>query len=95
MPGDDLSLSSALAAIQQKQGETSVLIYNAFAFSTGKPTALTSEQLLRDLRTNVGGAVTAVRSVAPLMRAAGARTILSTGGSLALEPAAICLGFDG
>ncbi len=86
---DEESLNAAFEQVRRTCGETTVLIYNAFAFRTGKPTKITATECIEDLRTNVGGAITSVRAVVPAMQASGAGTILFTGGGLALEPAAI------
>jgi NAD(P)-dependent dehydrogenase (short-subunit alcohol dehydrogenase family) len=85
---DEASLHGALELAKADCGPTSVLVYNAFAFRSGKPMSLTAEQLTTDFRTNVGGALTAARAVAAAMREAKQGTMLFTGGGLALDPMA-------
>ena len=84
--GEPAALSSAFAQIRQQLGEASVLIYNGFAMRMASPSKTTPEDLLADLRTNVGGALAATHEVLPAMRAAKRGTILFTGGGFALDP---------
>jgi short-subunit dehydrogenase len=84
--GDEASLVQAFTQIRAELGDPEVLIYNAAAFTAGKPTTITSEQLIADFRVNVGGALVAAQQVIPAMKANGKGTILLTGGGLALNP---------
>jgi NAD(P)-dependent dehydrogenase (short-subunit alcohol dehydrogenase family) len=84
--GDAAALRAALQRVALSLGEISVLIYNAVAPTYGRPTALTPEQLVADFRVNVAGALAAVHTVLPAMRARGAGSILFTGGGSALAP---------
>ncbi len=83
---DPESLGSAFEAVRAEVGAPSVLIYNAFAMRLGQPSKLRPEDLIEDLRTNVGGALAATHAVLPAMRAAGRGKIFFTGGGFALEP---------
>ncbi len=86
--GDASNLQAALDKAHAQLGLAEVLIYNAFAFRSGKPSRLTAEQLTEDFRTTVAGALTAANHVAPAMKEAKRGTLLFTGGGLALEPVA-------
>jgi short-subunit dehydrogenase len=84
--GEPAALSSAFAQIREQLCDPSVLIYNAFAMRMAAPSKTTPEDLLADLRTNVGGALAATPLVLPAMRVAKRGTILFTGGGFALDP---------
>ena len=86
--GESGSLLAALSAAQSDLGTPRVLIYNAASVHKSRPLALDVESLMHELRVNVGGALTAAQAVSPVMRAAGAGSILFTGGSLADAPSA-------
>jgi short-subunit dehydrogenase len=84
--GEEASLVQAFIKIRAELGDPEVLIYNAAAFTLGKPSAIASEALMADLRVNVAGALVAVQQVLPAMQAKRKGTILLTGGGLALNP---------
>lgn len=84
--GDETSLIEAFTQIRAEWGDPEVLIYNAAAFTPGKPSLITVEGLIADFRVNVAGALVAVQQVIPAMRSQGKGTILLTGGGLALYP---------
>lgn len=86
--GEAESLKAALAEAQTALGPPKVLIYNAASAQRAQPTALKVEELMDELRVNVGGALVAAQAVAPAMLAAGQGSILFTGGSLADTPSA-------
>lgn len=79
------SLRTALSAAVAWAGPPGVLVYNAAALEPDSelPSAARVEDAMR---TTLGGAITAVNHVTEHMRAAGAGTILLTGGGLASEP---------
>ncbi|SFE88416.1 short chain dehydrogenase [Bacillus sp. OV194] len=64
-------------------GRIDVLLYNAASGKPGKPTELTAEDLVRDFKISVAGALLSVKEVLP-HRENG--SILLTGGGLALDP---------
>lgn len=82
------SLKTAITHARKEFGPVEVLVFNAAAATTGKPTTLSLERLTVDFQTNVGGALVAVREVAPAMRENRRGTILLTGGGFAHEPSA-------
>ena len=84
--GDEASLLQAFRQIRTEMGEPEVLVYNAAAFTPGKPSSISLEELVADFRVNVAGALVAVQQVLPAMKANGKGTILLTGGGLALQP---------
>jgi len=86
--GEEASLIEAFAQIRTQLGDPEVLIYNAAAFTPGKPSEINSSQLLADFRVNVAGALMATQQVIPAMKAKRCGSILLTGGGLALHPAA-------
>jgi len=80
------SLKDALAAVEHDQGAVDVLVYNAAVLRSGGPLEVGVEQLVREFRVNVGGALLAAQHVAAGMKARRSGTILFTGGGLALDP---------
>ncbi|MCI0749616.1 MAG: SDR family NAD(P)-dependent oxidoreductase [Nevskiales bacterium] len=86
--GDESALRGRLAEVCRDLGDPEVLIYNAAALTTGKPTALDSTTLAKDFQVNVTGALVCVQALAPALRARGRGTVLLTGGGFAYEPAA-------
>jgi NADP-dependent 3-hydroxy acid dehydrogenase YdfG len=80
------SLQDALKAIEHDLGAIDVVVYNAAVLKPGGPLDVGIEQLVREFRVNVGGALVCVQHVADGMRHRQKGTILLTGGGLALEP---------
>lgn len=83
---DPVALDRALDDVTAWGGATSVLIYNAARMVADDVDALSPDDLLSSMRTNVGAALQVVQHVLPGMRRAGSGTILLTGGGLGLEP---------
>ena len=81
-------LERALTEVAETLGHPAVLVYNAAAPRRGTPTTLAPEVLVEDFRVDVVGALAAVRTVVPRMKARGEGTILLTGGGFALHPVA-------
>lgn len=79
-------IAPAFAEVRAALGDPGVLVHNPMTAEPGLPTALDLDRLDADLAMNVGGALACVHAVLPAMRAAGAGTILHTGGGLSLEP---------
>lgn len=86
--GSEPSLRELFAEVRRTFGDPEVVVYNPASHVVGKPTTLTSEQLVADFRVNVAGALTCVQEAAPAMKTRGRGTILLTGGGFAHEPAA-------
>jgi NAD(P)-dependent dehydrogenase (short-subunit alcohol dehydrogenase family) len=82
-----VSIRRALATIRQRSGGCDVLIYNAYAASSGRASTLDPASLLAALHVNVAGALHFVSLMIDEMRARGG-TILFTGCGLARSPAA-------
>jgi len=80
------SLIDALKAIEHDLGAIDVLVYNAAVLKPGGPLQVGIEQLVREFRVNVGGALVCAQHVAAGMRHRHKGTILFTGGGLALSP---------
>ncbi len=80
------SIKAALRSIRQKAGGCDVLIYNAYAASAGRASALEPETILSEFRVNVAGALSFVKLTVDEMRARGG-TILFSGCGLARSPA--------
>lgn len=80
------SLKDALVAVEHDLGPIDVLVYNAAVLKPGGPLEVSIEQLVREFRVNVGGALVCAQHVAQGMRHRKKGTILFTGGGLALEP---------
>jgi NADP-dependent 3-hydroxy acid dehydrogenase YdfG len=81
-----ISLKDALLAIEHDLGPIDVLVYNAAVLRPGGPLEVGVEQLVREFRVNVGGALIAAQHVASAMKARQSGSILFTGGGLALDP---------
>lgn len=77
------SLKAVIGEVIKDHGNIDVLLYNAAAGTPGKPTTLTTDQLIHDFKISVAGALTSVQAVIPHMENG---TILLTGGGLALYP---------
>lgn len=80
------SLVDALTKIHNDIGPVDVLVYNAAVIKRGSPFDVGVEQLVREFRVNVGGALVAAQQVVPAMKAKKQGTLLFTGGGLALDP---------
>lgn len=79
-------ITDALQHVEHDLGPVTVLVYNAAVSKRGTPLEVGVEQLVRELRVNVGGALVAAQRVVPHMKEARRGTVLITGGGLALEP---------
>lgn len=85
-PGDvssEESLKAAIESVIKEYGKIDVLLYNAAAGRPGKPTTLSIDDLVKDFKISVAGALTSVKEVTTYMENG---TILLTGGGLALYP---------
>jgi short-subunit dehydrogenase len=80
------SLVDALKAVEHDLGPIDVLIYNAAVLKPGGPLEVGIEQLVREFRVNVGGALVCAQHASAGMRHRHKGTILLTGGGLALSP---------
>lgn len=80
------AVEAAIGEISAALGAPRVLVYNAAGVTPGPAMALPVAGFARDLALSVTGAFAAARAVHPEMRAAGAGTMLFTGGGLALAP---------
>ena len=86
--GDAEALRAALRHAQLELGPPKVLIYNVASVQRARPAALDIEQLVREFRANVAGALVCAQTLVPEMRAAGGGSLLFTGGGLADHPTA-------
>jgi NADP-dependent 3-hydroxy acid dehydrogenase YdfG len=77
---DEHALRAALDAVAAELGPVGVLVYNAGLIRQDVPGQLTTEEHQHAWAVNVVGAITAAAHVGPAMAAAGAGTILLTGG---------------
>lgn len=85
-PGDassEASLKTAISAAVDTFGRIDVLLYNAASGKPGKPTELTADDLVRDFKISVAGALTSVKEALPYMEQG---SMLLTGGGLAHQP---------
>jgi NAD(P)-dependent dehydrogenase (short-subunit alcohol dehydrogenase family) len=83
---DPSALRAALAAAAADMGAPAVLVWNGGRWIETPALALDPAELEVDLRLTTVGALVAAQAVMPAMAAAGAGTILVTGGGLALAP---------
>jgi short-subunit dehydrogenase len=77
-----------IQAIRPARGPAAVLAYNGGAWNQGAPLAMGVEAFHRDLGLCISGAYACTRAVHDDMAAAGAGTVLFTGGGLSLAPQA-------
>lgn len=84
--GDTTALAGAIAGAKAALGAPSVLVYNAAAARMSKASEIAPETVMNDFAVSVVGAIIAAQAVIPEMRAAGAGTILLTGGGFSLYP---------
>lgn len=77
---DHRSLTASIREACRQFGDAEVLVFNVFASSPGKPSALHPDALSADFHINVSGALACVQSVLPAMLRRKSGTILLTGG---------------
>ncbi len=82
------TLTTAFEKVQERFGAVDVLTYNACILEGGKPSELSSAELMRHYQVDVASALHSVLQVLPGMREKKSGTILFTGGGLALYPMA-------
>ncbi len=83
---DTKSLTSAFSQVRERFGAVDVLVYNTCILEGGKPTELTSAELMRHYQVDVASALHCALQVIPGMREKKSGTILFTGGGFALYP---------
>lgn len=81
-------LRAALRQAHLEVGPPRVLVYNVASVQRARPATLDIEQLVREFRANVAGALVCAQTLAPDMRVAGGGSLLFTGGGLADHPTA-------
>lgn len=84
--GEEISLQSALTAIQTQLGHPDILVYNVATPKMENILNETIDTLANDFKVNVAGALAATKAVIPAMKAQGQGTILLTGGGFAMYP---------
>jgi short-subunit dehydrogenase len=82
---DTASLSKAIS-LASETSPVEVLVYNAVSPTFVQPTLLAPEQLAKDFRVNVVGALAATQAVLPGMHSRGKGRVLFTGGGWAYYP---------
>ncbi len=80
------TLRQAFEVVRREMASPAVLVYNAAVMREALPSTLDTDDLTRDFRINVAGALVAVQQVVADMRQAGRGTVLLTGGGLSLDP---------
>ncbi|MDO4399829.1 MAG: SDR family oxidoreductase [Coriobacteriia bacterium] len=83
---DTDSLTRAFEEVAERFGAVDVLAYNACILEGGKPSELSSAELMRHYQVDVASALHCALQVLPGMRERKSGTILFTGGGLALHP---------
>jgi len=83
---DAAGLAAVLARVTAEHGTPDVLVYNASGVRFKPLALLGADELMTDLKTSIGGALTAARAVLPGMKTRGSGTLLFTGGGFAFEP---------
>lgn len=82
----DASVAALVAEVASSFGAIDVLHYNAATLRNQTVADQPGETFNADLAVNIGGALSAVKAVAPAMAARKAGTILLTGGGFGLQP---------
>lgn len=80
------TLTDAFDQVKAQFGGVDVLVYNTCILEAGKPSELSSEELMRHYQVDVASALHSVHQVLPAMKEKRNGTILFTGGGLALYP---------
>ncbi len=80
------SLTAAFDKVIAEFGDVDVLAYNACILEPGKPSGLTSAELIRHYQVDVASALHSTLQVLPGMQERKSGTILFTGGGFALYP---------
>ena len=83
---DRTALAAALADVRSRHGDPEVLLFNASATVMGLPSEVDPGAVAAALAVGVVAGVVCAQDVAPAMRAAGAGSLLFTGGGTALKP---------
>lgn len=83
---DGEALRRVLRQAQLDLGPARVLIYNVADVQRARPSTIDPEQLVREFRSNVVGALTCVQALTPEMRVRGGGSLLFTGGGIADHP---------
>lgn len=84
--GNPESLTKAFDEVKDRFGAVDVLAYNACILEGGKPSELSSVELMRHYQVDVASALHCALQVIPGMRERKSGAILFTGGGLALYP---------
>jgi NAD(P)-dependent dehydrogenase (short-subunit alcohol dehydrogenase family) len=80
------ALAEALAEVRRRHGDPEVLAFNASATVMGTPSEVPPDAVADALAVGVVAGVLCAQQLAPAMRAAGAGSLLFTGGGTALAP---------
>lgn len=93
---DTESLTAAFTKVKNQFGKVDVLVYNACVLTGGKPSELSSEELMKHYQVDVASALHCAKLVIPEQIEAKEGTILFTGGGLAMYPMAefTCVSID-
>ena len=83
---DASQVAALVATVAKQEGKIDVLHYNAANLRQDTIASQANDTFNSDLAVNIGGALSAIKAVAPLMTAARSGSILLTGGGFALYP---------
>jgi short-subunit dehydrogenase len=83
---NEKSLKTAFRKIEDQIGEVSVLLYNAARLKKLNIMEESFDNITEDLKVNLGGAMTSVKSILTPMKVKNKGTLLFTGGGLAIQP---------
>ena len=83
---DAPAIAATIALVATDLGAPSALVYNAAAWREAHPMDISPAAFTAELALCATGALASAQAVHPAMKAAGAGTILFTGGGLALHP---------
>lgn len=84
--GNTDSLTAAFDKVKEQFGTVDVLVYNTCILEGGKPSELSSAELMRHYQVDVASALHSVLQVLDGMKEQKSGTILFTGGGLAIYP---------
>ncbi|WP_019881605.1 MULTISPECIES: SDR family oxidoreductase [unclassified Methylophilus] len=83
---DASQVAALITAVANQEGNIDVLHYNAANLRQATIASQANDTFNSDLAVNIGGALSAIKAVVPLMTEAKSGSILLTGGGFALYP---------
>lgn len=86
---DDMAFAQLLEKIAHDHTDIDILHYNASAYNPAKPSEIKLDVFMKDLKTNIVGAILAVQAVMPQFKKRNHGVIFFTGGGTAIKAPAM------